>query len=266
MSLRIALACAALLGVSAPASARPTCASGAFVVHAGERPAVSAAGSYDVVTIAAEDARRATVAIAGACAPVRVRIRGRRLHATWSAARCGGTGRMTLKAVFDPGCEILHGTTRQARRPATRFTAARCASDGVVSEGTGEQCAAVDACGAPAACVDCRCVAPVSFVRDLQPVFTRSCLTLACHEGDNPTGGFQLTAAQAATSLRQRLSRAGVCVGQPLVVPGDPDVSVLFRRVAGVGCGGRMPLGPLPLPPATVDAIRAWIAGGATID
>ena len=53
------------------------------------------------------------------------------------------------------------------------------------------------------------------------------------------------------------------------VVPGDPAGSLLIQKLEGDGtpdgaaCGSRMPLGGPYLPPATIEAFRAWIADGA---
>lgn len=52
----------------------------------------------------------------------------------------------------------------------------------------------------------------------------------------------------------------------PYVVPGDPDGSYLYRKIAGGPyCGS--PSDPMPptgaLPAATIETIRLWIEGGA---
>jgi hypothetical protein len=135
----------------------------------------------------------------------------------------------------------------------------------VVRAEMGEQCDAPDACGPDGRCVDCRCVPAVRFARDVQPVF-RSCLTLACHEGPRPTGAFELTPGSAYGALLTGVAHAGPCAGGRLVVPGDPDHSVLTARVGGGTCGARMPLGTVALPPSEVDTLRAWIAQGAPAD
>ncbi len=242
------------------ASARAGCAPGAFVVQPGDRLLPDAVASRDVIQVA-RDGARWSVALAGTCTPVRARVRGRRLHARWPASRCGNVGRVRLAAALDAGCELLRGKIALGRRRTT-FAAARCAADGVISADAGEECATADACGAGAACVDCRCMPVVSFARDVQPIF-RDCLTAACHEGVHAPGNFQLLPDLAYAELLSRRARTGACAGRPLVAPGDADGSTLFARVAGFTCDGRMPLGPLALPPAAVDAIRAWIAQGA---
>lgn len=259
--LRALLLLAVVLAVPHGAPARVRCAPGVFVVQRGDRLVPDAAGSRDVIRIA-RDGVRWSVALAGTCAPARARVRGTRLRATWPPSACGSAGRVRLAASLGDGCEMLRGKVKAGRR-RTAFAAPRCAGDGVVRADAGEECATADACGPGAACVDCRCVPDVSFARDVQPIF-HDCLTPACHEGVHAPGSFELLPDRAWAELLSRRARAGVCAGRPLVVPGDPDASAFFARVAGFTCGGRMPLGSIALPPAAVDAIRAWIAQGAT--
>jgi hypothetical protein len=48
------------------------------------------------------------------------------------------------------------------------------------------------------------------------------------------------------------------------VSPGNPDTSYLIQKLEGhAAVGGQMPLGQTPLPQATIDVIRMWIANGA---
>jgi mono/diheme cytochrome c family protein len=53
--------------------------------------------------------------------------------------------------------------------------------------------------------------------------------------------------------------------GQTLIVAGDAAASLLFRKVDGPGAseGSRMPLGGAALSAAQIDALAAWIDGGA---
>jgi len=260
---RLALLSLAVVA-AAPASARLRCAPGPFVVQSGPRILAGASGGYDVLHVAT-DGRRVTVAVDATCPPIRAHGHGWRLVAVWPRGRCGVPGRVTLKMTIDDACEVARGRVKRAGSPAVPLIAPRCAADGVVTTGTGEECAAEDACGPDRKCVDCRCVPVVGFARDVQPIFA-NCLTSACHEGPNAPGSFNLVADHAYQELLTRRARAGACIGQPLVVPGDPDASVLFRRVGGATCGASMPLGSIPLPSQAVDAIRAWIAQGAAAD
>jgi hypothetical protein len=103
----------------------------------------------------------------------------------------------------------------------------------------------------------------VSFTRDLQPIFTASCTALACHGAPVPALGLDLRAGQAYAALLTGTAAALSCGGSRLVIPGDPDGSVLVRRVSGTTCGARMPAIGSPLSPVQVGLIRSWIEGGA---
>jgi hypothetical protein len=51
------------------------------------------------------------------------------------------------------------------------------------------------------------------------------------------------------------------------VAPGDPQNSYLVQKIEGRAAqGGRMPLGRNPLPQASIDLVRSWIAGGAQMN
>jgi hypothetical protein len=84
-----------------------------------------------------------------------------------------------------------------------------------------------------------------------------------CHIGASAPEGLQLDAAHSYNLL------VGVpSVEQPdllRVKPGDPDDSYMVHKIDGAPGidGGQMPLGEPPLPQATIDAIRQWIANGA---
>jgi len=92
-------------------------------------------------------------------------------------------------------------------------------------------------------------------------VFTPICSK--CHIGASAPEGLQLDAGHSYNLL------VGVpSVEQPSflrVKAGDPDNSYMVHKIEGLSgiSGGRMPLGETPLPQATIDAIRQWIANGA---
>jgi hypothetical protein len=92
-------------------------------------------------------------------------------------------------------------------------------------------------------------------------VFTPICSK--CHIGAGAPEGLQLDAAHSYNLL------VGVpSLEQPALLrvnPGDPTDSYMVHKIEGlpgIG-GGQMPLGETPLPQATIDAIRQWIANGA---
>jgi len=259
--VRLTILCAALLAAAAPASAALRCDGGSFVVQPGTRLLSGAPGSYDLIRLIPAG-RRMNVSIDAACPPVRAHTAGRRIVGRWPRGACGAPERVTLKLVLDPACEVAHGRVRRTGSRPAALLAARCAADGVVSTEAGEECATNDACGPDRRCVDCRCVPAVSFARDVQPVF-QNCMTVACHEGSNAVGLLELVPDRAYEQLLARRARTGACAGEPLVAPHDPDASVLWKRLGGTECGGRMPLGSVALPAADIDAIRAWIAQGA---
>ncbi len=86
------------------------------------------------------------------------------------------------------------------------------------------------------------------------------CAGSICHSpGDMPAGGLDLVSANPVERV------AGVqspnCSGEVLAVPGDPDGSLIIRKLGeSPPCGERMPLvGELPDDEAA--CIRDWIEG-----
>ncbi len=101
-------------------------------------------------------------------------------------------------------------------------------------------------------------VPAVEFARTIQPVLERSCL--ACHSGERPKGGFQIT--DRASILK------GGNRGEPDVIPGDPDASPLLHFIQDQ-------VEDLEMPPVAkrekfpaltkeeVAMLSGWIAQGA---
>jgi mono/diheme cytochrome c family protein len=87
----------------------------------------------------------------------------------------------------------------------------------------------------------------IDFVRDIQPVFEKSCY--GCHGAKSQMGGLRLDAKDSAART--------IHAGKPAAE------SSLYARVAGLGDQPRMPMGGKPLAPAQVDAIKRWIEQGA---
>lgn len=87
------------------------------------------------------------------------------------------------------------------------------------------------------------------FARDVQPILKAHCVT--CHSGTAPAGGLDLSQPKA-------MLRA--------VAKGDPDGSLLLRRIRGLDGLPAMPKGFGPLAPKEVAAIHDWIAEGAYLD
>jgi hypothetical protein len=111
---------------------------------------------------------------------------------------------------------------------------------------------------------------PVSFARDIRPILAR--------EADDPAGpgckkchystesehlGYDLGALDLATlgSLR----KGGTTGGTKIVIPGDPEGSVIIQKLEGTyGYGARMPRsGPPYLRPEEIALVKSWILDGA---
>lgn len=97
----------------------------------------------------------------------------------------------------------------------------------------------------------------LDFDRDVRPIISQHCFK--CHGPD---------AAKAAAGLRLD-SFAGATkhlFDGSAIVPGDPDHSILLRRVSAPSPDDRMPpqgSGVQPLSTAEIATLRAWIASGA---
>lgn len=91
-------------------------------------------------------------------------------------------------------------------------------------------------------------------------VFTPICTQ--CHAGAAAPLGLRLDEASAYAMLVNAPSVEQGSLNR--VTPGDPDSSYLIQKLEGTAASGaQMPLGQPPLPPATINAIRQWIANGA---
>lgn len=91
-------------------------------------------------------------------------------------------------------------------------------------------------------------------------VFTPICTQ--CHAGAAAPEGMSLEQGRAYASLVGVASHE--VPGLLRVNPGDPDNSYLMHKILGTQeSGDRMPRGLPPLPAATIEVIRQWIADGA---
>ncbi len=84
-----------------------------------------------------------------------------------------------------------------------------------------------------------------------------------CHTAID-SGGLDLQSADVAFGeLVGQKSQTEDCEGRDLVVPGNPEESLLYQKVAEVNlCGPAMPMTE-PLTAEEIALIRDWIAGGA---
>lgn len=89
------------------------------------------------------------------------------------------------------------------------------------------------------------------FQTTVAPVLARRCLS--CHDDLEHKGGLSLHTSKALDG-----GDSG-----PLVVPGDPDASLLIEQITPLDGTASMPLDADPLSAEEIDAVRSWIAQGA---
>ena len=71
----------------------------------------------------------------------------------------------------------------------------------------------------------------------------------------------------AYVALVGKAALGSKCKDRPLVVAGQPDMSLLVQKfAANPPCGEQMPQGGAPLTDAQVEQVRSWIAAGAKDD
>src|SRR5438874_11585263 len=90
---------------------------------------------------------------------------------------------------------------------------------------------------------------PPTFEKDIRPILKAHCFD--CHgEGEKLRGGLDLR-------LRRLMLKGGD--GGPVIVPGKPEKSLLFKMVQS----GDMPKRGKKLAPEEMALIKQWLAGGA---
>ena len=94
----------------------------------------------------------------------------------------------------------------------------------------------------------------------------------ACHSmpaNDIANGNLEMgkTKDSAYAALFNKSSTSSRCMAKPLVVPYQPEMSLLFQKLSPTPpCGSRMPLGGAAFDEAQIEMIRSWIAAGAPND
>ncbi len=96
-------------------------------------------------------------------------------------------------------------------------------------------------------------VREVDFDRDVLPILAAKCL--GCHSGPSPKARLDL--------LSRKNSLAGGRSGEPAVVPGKPEESLLIAAVSGEDGDLRMPPRGAPLTAEETGTLRAWITADA---
>ncbi|MFO1054459.1 MAG: c-type cytochrome domain-containing protein [Planctomycetota bacterium] len=97
---------------------------------------------------------------------------------------------------------------------------------------------------------------PVTWSRHVLPLFRARCV--GCHVDGLREGGYGVDSATLA-------AQAGDSHSTTMIVPGDPDHSLLIEKLAlrRPGIGAQMPLDLPPLTPAEFGLVRTWIEQGA---
>jgi len=104
---------------------------------------------------------------------------------------------------------------------------------------------------------------PVPTLASIQvDVFSVSCAISGCHGGGTVQFGLSLDPGFSAGKLINVDSQQDASLIR--VIPGNPNGSFLIQKLEGTQTvGRRMPDFSPPLPQATIDVIRQWIANGA---
>jgi len=96
--------------------------------------------------------------------------------------------------------------------------------------------------------------AAVDFARDVRPILEQHCYE--CHGPKKVRGKLRM-------HVPELLAKGGT--SGPAFVPGDPEHSLIVRRLLGLDGDDQMPLDADPLSEAELATIKGWIAAGATL-
>lgn len=91
----------------------------------------------------------------------------------------------------------------------------------------------------------------------IKQIFAAKCVV--CHSGSSAAAGLDLSQADLSKALVNASS--GTCDGWVRVVPGNPDASLLWRKLYSDSppCGDPMPQGTSHLPATDLACVRDWI-------
>ena len=160
----------------------------------------------------------------------------------------------------------LKSQRRRLARSVVRLApvwALAAAASGCAGSSDGSSSAAAATRDPPAKFSD---IFPMIFPRETRP----QCVNCHGRPADQVGNGrlsMGMDAHSAHDALVGKTSMSDACAGRTLVVPGDPDTSLLVQKIgAAPPCGDRMPLGGAPLSDAQISMIRGWIAAGANDD
>ena len=94
----------------------------------------------------------------------------------------------------------------------------------------------------------------VDFSRDVRPILEKTCIE--CHGPEKVKARLRMDSVAGL----QKGGKNGA-----LFKPGDPENSLIMRRVLGLDGEDQMPLDKDPLTEAQIDTLRRWIAAGAVL-
>jgi len=105
-----------------------------------------------------------------------------------------------------------------------------------------------------------------TFDRIRTQVFAQSCAVSACHDSEGNAGALILLSGFAYSNLVgvTPTNNSAAVDGLDRVTPGDEDLSLLYRKIAGGlpgSYGSPMPLSAAALDPSLVELVRLWIVG-----
>ena len=103
------------------------------------------------------------------------------------------------------------------------------------------------------ACVDAFSENEIDFNAEVRPIINTKCI--ACHGGVKQSGGFSLLFREEALGKTKS--------GKPAIIPGNPDMSEIMKRITSHDPDVRMPLGKDPLSAAEIEILKKWIKQGA---
>lgn len=112
---------------------------------------------------------------------------------------------------------------------------------------------------------------PNAFSAIYEQLIAPRCAGMVCHTGSSG-GGLSVPAGTTASKVRASIvdgaATGSECAGSGmmLLVPGDPDMSLLYRKLADdPPCGSRMPPAT-PFTASELARVREWIVNGAHDD
>jgi hypothetical protein len=103
----------------------------------------------------------------------------------------------------------------------------------------------------------------VPLYSDVQSVWNTVPSCTGCH---GSSGGLSLAAGSSHANMVNVTAQASACNTLQRVKPGEPDNSVLIRKLEGTTCGPRMPTNNtnyFTQNPGLLVRVRSWILGGA---